>query len=331
MTRILIVTDNLPEQVNGVVTTFRQIETLARSDGYDVVYLDPRQFRHAPAPGYPEVRISWPWGIGRRITEIAPDHVHIATEGPIGLAARLWLDRQGWRYNTSYHTKFPEFVRRLYSIPESWTYAYLRWFHKHSGRVLTTTETMVKELKDHGFQGEILSWTRGVDRDYLMPSHTSRPNTDRVRLLYVGRVSKEKNLDDLCCLQDQFEVTIVGDGPYLDNLRRRYPRVRFAGYLHGPQLADAYAAADVFVFPSCADTFGIVMIEAISLGTPVAAYPVAGPIDVVTPGVNGWLGSDLVDCIQRCRSLDRAAVAQSSTQWTWNRCWQIFRDNLVSV
>ena len=331
MTRILIVTDNLPDQVNGVVTTFRHIESLARSDGYDVVYLDPRQFRHADAPGYPEVKISWPWGIGRKIAEIAPDHVHIATEGTIGLAARLWLDRQGWRYNTSYHTKFPEFVQRLYSIPQSWTYAYLRWFHKHSGRVLTTTDTMVRELREHGFTGEILSWTRGVDRDYLQPRSTVRKQHERTQVLYAGRVSKEKNLDDLCRLEHEFDITIVGDGPYLDALRRRYVKVKFAGYLHGADLADAYAAADVFCFPSCADTFGIVMIEAISLGTPVAAYAVAGPIDVVTSGVNGFLGLDLANCIRHCLELDRGQVASTATQWTWARCWQIFRNNLVSV
>ena len=168
--RILIITDNCQDQINGVVTTFRNLERVAGSDGYDIVYLDPGQFPHRDCPGYPEVKISWPRGIGRRILEIAPDHVHIATEGPIGLAARLWLDRHGWRYNTSYHTRFPEFINKMYGIPTSWTYAYLRWFHKHSGRVLTTTDTMVSELRARGFDGDIVAWTRGVDRDELQPT-----------------------------------------------------------------------------------------------------------------------------------------------------------------
>lgn len=331
---ILIITDNLPGQINGVVTTFKNLEIQANSDGYDIVYIDPRQFPHCSAPGYPEVKLSWPKGIGAKIKATDPDHVHIATEGPIGFAARLWLDRYKWKYNTSYHTKFPEFLENIYGIPQSWTYAYVRWFHKHSGRVLTTTETMVQDLKEHGFAGEVVSWSRGVDRSTLKTSHDITHDlafNHKPNVLNVGRVSKEKGLDDLCRLQDEFSITIVGDGPYRQELEMKYPRVKFLGYRQGSALADCYAQADVFAFPSKTDTFGIVMIESLSLGTPVAGYPVPGPIDVVEPGVNGHLDHDLAVAIRCCLNLDRETVRESSEKWTWERCWQIFRSNLVDI
>jgi len=330
--RILIITDNTPDQINGVVTTFSNIELLAKHDSYDMVYIDPSHFASIPAPGYPEVRLAWPRRIGRKIESQHPDYIHIATEGPIGLAARLWLDRKGWRYNTSYHTKFPEFIQRIYGVPEFVTYAYVRWFHKHSGRVLTTTETMVNDLRAHGFRGDIRAWTRGVDRDQLMPSQDwqhDRKFQDRPRVLYVGRVSREKNLDALCDLHREFHIDIVGDGPYRTELEQRYPRVNFLGYRKGSALADCYAQADVFAFPSRADTFGIVMIEAMSLGTPVAGYPVPGPQDVIEQGVTGYTDDDLARAIRLSMGLDREQVSRASERWTWHHCWSIFRDNLV--
>jgi len=331
MKKILIVTDNLPRQVNGVVTTFTNIQALASSDGYDVVYLDPRQFPHCGALGYPEVKISWPRSIGRKIKEIDPDYVHIATEGPIGLAARVWMDWHGWAYNTSYHTKFPEFLNKLYHIPESWSYAYLRWFHKHSGRVLTTTETMRQELQAHGFDGDLVAWTRGVDRTYFSPSLRTGSNVKPV-LLSVGRVSREKGLDDFCELDMPWcHKIVVGDGPYRRELERRYPEVEFVGTKTGLELASYYAQADVFVFASRVDTFGVVNIEALACGTPVAAYPVPGPIDIVESGVTGYLDWNLAHAVERCMTLDRTVVEQASSRWTWEACWHIFRDNLVKT
>lgn len=331
---ILIITDNLPEQINGVVTTFRNIEKLAVLDGYRILYLDPGQFLHVSCPGYPEVKLSLPWQIGAKIQAMAPDHIHIATEGPIGLCARLYLDKCGHRYNTSYHTKFPEFVNKMYHIPMSWTYAYLRWFHKHSGRVLTTTDTMVDLLQQHGFQGDIRAWTRGVDRDALKPTRDWPHDHDfasRTAVLYVGRVSEEKNLQALLELHDEFDITVVGDGPQRAELQHQYPKVVFLGYRAGSALADAYAQADVFAFPSQVDTFGIVMIEAMSLGTPVAAFPVPGPRDVIDPGVTGYMDWDLSRAIRRCTGLRRDEVQQASLRWTWQSCWEIFRQNLVPV
>jgi glycosyltransferase involved in cell wall biosynthesis len=314
-----------------VVTTFRNIEHLALTQGYAIAWITPANFAHWSAPGYPEVKLSLPWGIGNLIQDINPDYIHIATEGPVGLAANLWCWRNNWRFNTSYHTRFPEFLKKIYRIPEWITYRYLRWFHNHSGRVLTTTTTMVEELQAHGFRQDVLPWTRGVDRDLLKPTQSHRFYFFGTRpvVLYVGRVSREKGLDDLCRLQDQYHVQIVGDGPYRAQLERRYPRVEFLGYLSGSDLANAYTQADVFAFPSRSDTFGIVIIESITLGTPVAAYLVPGPQDIIEQGVTGYMGPDLDQNIRQCLKLNRDKVAEASGQWTWQRCWEIFRDNLV--
>jgi glycosyltransferase involved in cell wall biosynthesis len=331
---ILVITDNLPDQINGVVTTFRNIEEPARQDGYHIQYIDASCFLNWPCPGYPEVRLSWPRHMGTRILAAWPNHVHIATEGPLGLAARLWLDDRGWRYNTSYHTRFPEFLHKIYHIPPALTYAYVRWFHKHSGRVLTTTTTMVDMLQRHGFRGDIQAWTRGVDRDALRPSRDWPHEHDyasRTQVVSVGRISREKNLRDLLDLSDEFDISVVGDGPERERLESEYPRVRFLGYRRGSALADAYAQADVFAFPSQTDTFGIVMIEAMSVGTPVAAYPVPGPQDVIEPGVTGYMDWDLARAIRRCTGLRRSTVQQASQRWTWQQCWEIFRQNLVPV
>ncbi len=328
--KILIITDNVRDQVNGVVTTFKNLEIQANRDGYDIVYIDPGQFHHCNAPGYPEVKLSWPWRIGSKIKEMDPDHIHIATEGPIGFAARIWLDSCHWRYNTSYHTKFPEFLKNIYGIPQPLTYAYLRWFHKHSGRVLTTTMTMVQELKDHGFAGDIVSWSRGVDRDIFWPDSTYRKKEKPV-LLCVSRISKEKGLDDFCSLDYDARKIVVGHGPYLNELKTRYPDVEFVGVKHGKELADYYRQADVFVFPSKTDTFGIVIIEALACGTPVAAYPVPGPIDILESETTGEMDNDLRSAIDRALSIDRSSVYTNSLKWSWESCWKIFKDNLVEI
>ncbi len=327
MKTILVITDNLPDQINGVVTTFKNLEIHANHSGYNIVYIDPRKFYHFSALGYPEVKISIPFGIGKEIEKIQSDHIHIATEGPIGLAARIYLDRKGIRYNTSYHTKFPEFIKKIYHIPESWTYAYVRWFHKHSGIVLTTTKTMVDDLRSHDFDSEIVAWTRGVDRSVHKPTEPHSPNKVPV-VLYVGRVSKEKNLSALCEIED-YHIRIVGDGPDRERLEKKYPHVKFLGYKTGSDLANEYAKADVFAFPSKVDTFGIVIIESLAQGTPVAAYPVPGPMDILTPE-NGVMDEDLKTAISAALLLNRENVKKSSEIWTWDECWRIFQDQLVA-
>ena len=325
---ILIVTDNLPEQINGVVTTYKNIEAMAVLDGYRVVYLDPGRFRHVDCPRYNELKIAFPWKIGQAIEEISPDHIHIATEGPMGLCARQYLDKHGYRYNTAYHTKFPEGLRKLFGIPEALTWPLVRWFHKHSGKVLTTTDTMVKELRDHGFDGEIVSWTRGVDRDIFYPRPRG-PNQNPL-LLCVSRVSKEKNLEDFFQLDyPGARKIMVGDGPMREEYEATYPDVEFVGFKTGKELADYYRMADVFVFPSQWETFGLVMIEAMACGTPVAAYPVQGPLDVVDQGVTGYMSQDLRVAVDQCLTLDQNLVAQGSQRWSWQRAWEIFKNNLV--
>ena len=325
---ILIVTDNLPEQINGVVTTYKNIEEHAVRDDYRVVYLDPGRFRYVDCPGYNEVKIAFPRKVGKILEEINPDYIHIATEGPIGLRVRQYLDKHNYRYNTAYHTKFPEGLRALFGIPEAVTWPLVRWFHKHSGKVLTTTDTMVKELRDHGFDGDIISWTRGVDRTIFKPG--DRNTSVKYVLVCVSRVSKEKNLEDFFNLDyPSAHKIMVGDGPMLEEYKIKYPDVEFVGAKRGQELGDYYRMADVFVFPSRWETFGLVMVEAMACGTPVAAYPCQGPLDVVEPGVTGFLEEDLATAVHRCIGLSRDQVLAGSQKWSWQRAWEIFRDNLV--
>ena len=326
---ILIVTDNLYDQINGVVTTYKNIEACAVRDNYRVVYLDPGRFRYVDCPGYNEVKIAFPRKVGKILEEIRPDHIHIATEGPMGLCARQYLDKHGYRYNTAYHTKFPEGIRKLFGVPEALTWPLVRWFHKHSGKVLTTTDSMVAELKEHGFDGELISWTRGVDRDIFNPSQRTGTVVNGPILVCVSRVSKEKNLEAFFEMPYAGVKFMVGDGPMLEEYRTQYPDVKFVGAKRGQELAKYFAMADVFVFPSRWETFGIVMIEAMACGTPVAAYPVQGPLDVIEQGVTGFMEEDLATAVYRCMGLNRDTVLAGSQKWSWQRAWEIFRDNLV--
>lgn len=335
MTKILVVTDNLQNQINGVVTTFNNLNECARKDGYSIHYIEPSMFHYIDSPGYPEVKLSFPWNIGKHIKNINPDHIHIATEGPLGLATRIWCDRHGIHYNTSYHTKFPEFLKKLYNIPEQITYSYVRWFHKHSGKVLTTTQTMVNDLKSHGFEGNIIPWSRGVDRTIFKPELNKTVSKDDIVLLSVGRVSKEKGIDDFCQIslphyKNIFKI-VVGDGPYLNELKKKYKDVWFVGAKTGKELASYFSHADVFVFTSKTDTFGIVIIESLSVGTPVAAYPVPGPIDILEQNVTGHMSDDLAASVEECLTLNRDTVYQNSSKWSWDNCWGIFKDNLIDL
>ena len=326
---ILIVTDNLPDQINGVVTTYKNIEAHAIRDGYHVVVLHPGWFSYFDCPGYNEVKITYPRKVGEKIEEINPDYIHIATEGPLGLWARKYLSLCDYRYNTAYHTRFPEGLKKLFGIPEALTWPLIRWFHKHSGKVLTTTESMVAELQAHGFDGEIVPWTRGVDRDIFNPA--LREEFPSKYLLCVSRVSKEKNLEKFFELDYPGYLKImVGDGPMLGTYQKQYPDVHFTGYKTGVDLARYYANAEVFVFPSEWETFGIVMIEAMACGTPVAAYPVQGPLDVVDQAVTGFVNEDLKSAVDGCLQLNRDSVYKGSLRWSWERAWQIFKDNLIS-
>jgi len=328
MKKVLIITDNLPDQINGVVTTYKNIEACALRDGYHVDYIHPGWFSYVDCPKYNEVKLAWPRNMGKKIAKVNPDYIHVATEGPLGMWARKYLSICGIRHNTAYHTKFPEGLKKLFGIPETLTWRFVRWFHKHSGKVLTTTDSMVRELKTHGFRGEVVPWTRGVDREIFNP--TLREEFPGKYLLCVSRVSKEKNLEEFLGLNyPGYQKIMVGDGPMLETYKKRYPDVTFTGFKTGVDLARYYANAEVFVFPSRWETFGIVMIEAMACGTPVAAYPCQGPEDVVEPGVTGFLEEDLATAVHRCMGLSRDTVLAGSQRWSWQRAWEIFRDNLV--
>ena len=331
--KILIVTDNLPDQINGVVTTYKNIEPYAIRDGYTIDYINPGRYRTINCPGYSEVKLAWapPWKVGKEIKKIDPTYIHIATEGPVGMSARRYLAVRRLRYNSAYHTKFPEGIKALLGIPEAVTWPVVRWFHSNSNAVLTTTKSMVEQLQSHGFKDNVKPWTRGVDRELFKPkdrkTHCGKP-----LLVCVSRVSKEKNLEAF------FEMhypgatkMMVGDGPMLDAYKKQYPDVHFVGAKRGQELADFYQQADVFVFPSRWDTFGLVMIEAMACGTPVAAYPVQGPVDVIDEGATGCMHEDLATATKLALDLDRDQVYNTSMKWSWERAWEIFRDNLVEV
>ena len=324
--KILIVTDNLRDQVNGVVTTYKNIEDHAVSAGHSIVYFDPRQFRHIDCPFYPEVKLSIPSYFISKIKKMGADRIHIATEGPLGLFAKFYCDANKISYTTAYHTKFPEFLKKLLWIPTSITYRYLKWFHKYSKAVLVPSESMSKELQSKGFVN-LVTWTRGVSKDLIEKRKDKTKNTPP-KILYVGRVSKEKNLEDLCKLQNMYDITVVGDGPILPQLIRKYRKVHFTGYKFGDELKQIYAENDIFVFPSLTDTFGIVTIEALCNGLPVAAYRVTGPQDIIEYGVTGYLsmyGNGLQSAIEKCKSLDNVKVQELSIKrWTWNNCFDIF-------
>jgi glycosyltransferase involved in cell wall biosynthesis len=236
----------------------------------------------------------------------------------------------GIPHNTAYHTKFPEGLKKLFGIPESFTWRFVRWFHKHSGKVLTTTDSMVRELQAHGFSGEVIPWTRGVDRDIFTPA--LRETVPAKYLLCVSRVSKEKNLEKFFELDYPGYLKImVGDGPMLETYKKRYPEVHFTGFKTGVDLARYYANAEVFVFPSQWETFGIVMIEAMACGTPVAAFPCQGPEDVINQAETGFMNESLEDAVTACLQLRRDRVYKGSLRWTWEKAWEIFKDNLISV
>ena len=324
MHKILIATDSF-DQVNGVSTTYRNILKYSRKKTY---VIHPGLFKWTKFSIYPEVQICQePLKAFKRIKEIAPTHIHIGTEGPIGLVARIYCKLNKTPYTTGYHTKFPEYLWRLARIPHFLTYGYLKIFHNDSKAILVPSDSCKQELNKKGFNNVVV-WTRGVAKNLI----SNRPfkKTQHTKVIYVGRVSKEKNLEALCCLQDKFEITIVGEGPILNKLKEKYPKINFTGYKFGQELADIYKEHDVFCFPSKTDTFGIVMIEALANGLPIAAFRVTGPVDIVDEGNTGFLGDNLEDNIRRCLKLDRKKIISNINQrWSWERCIEILHDHLL--
>lgn len=318
--KIAIVTDAWHPQVNGVVTTLKKTGETLSAMGHEVYFVTPQSFRTIPCPTYREIRLSlWP---GRRVRRLldafGPDAVHIATEGPLGLAARRYCRRRKLAFTTSYHTQFPQYVRLRIPIPVGWCYTYLRWFHSAAARTLVPTEHQREALGRRGFANLVI-WSRGVDTDLFRPRDTRAPGPRPV-LMYMGRVAVEKNLEAFLSLDLPGSKHVIGDGPDTARLLAKYPAARFTGFRFGEELARILAAADVFVFPSRTDTFGLVLIEAMACGVPVAAYPVTGPVDVVVDGVTGALEEDLARAVHRALAVDRAVCRRHAMRYSWRRC-----------
>lgn len=335
--RLLIVTDAWAPQLNGVVRTLQTTAQHLRQSGIDVQVVSPYDGRTVPCPTYPEIRLATrPRQLVKGALErFSPDALHISTEGPLGWAARNIALREGLSYTTAYHTQFPEYVQARTRIPASWTSALLRRFHKHSSSVLVPSPTLIRVLGERGFK-RLQHWTRGVDESLFNPGGPDSSSADRSSgappiFLYVGRVAVEKNIEAFLKLDLPGEKWVVGDGPAAAGLRTAYPDAIWKGTLTGEPLAEAYRRASVFVFPSKTDTFGLVMAEAMACGTPVAAYPVAGPLDVVEPNISGVLAEDLRTACLGALHLSRDATLQSSKRFTWTAATAQFASHLVRM
>ena len=328
--RILLVTDAWRPQVNGVVQTLERLSDQLATMGIEAVFLTPSEFRTVPMPTYPDIRLALatPGAVRRRIAAINPDHIHIVTEGPLGMLARWHCLAVKRPYTTSYHTRFPEYVRARMPIPESWTYAWLKRFHNKGAGTLVATPSLRAELTERGFD-KVKPWTRGVDIELFNPSHRGDLGLPRPVFLFVGRVAVEKNIEAFLALDLPGSKAVVGAGPALNELKARYPQAHFLGQKRGLELAQAYASADVFVFPSRTDTFGVVLLEAMASGLPVAAYPVTGPIDVVGPG--GALSDDLRAAALQALEIDRDIPRRHALTYSWSACAEMFMQHVRAV
>jgi len=328
--RIAIVTDAWRPQVNGVVTTLGRTRQELTARGHEVIVVNPTDFRTLPCPTYPEIRLSlFPGrGVRAQLDAFAPDAIHIATEGPLGIAARRYCLRRKLRFTTSYHTQFPQYLRKRAPVPERFSYAWLRRYHGRAERTLVPTEQQRRDLVDQGF-GNVVIWSRGVDTELFRPLERDFLDLPRPVCIYVGRVAVEKNLEAMLAAPLPGTKLIVGDGPDLEKLRTRFPDALFIGYRFGEELVQHLAAADVFVFPSRTDTFGLVMLEAMACGTPVAAYPVTGPIDVVNQGVSGWLDDDISVAVANALTLSRVDCRAAALERTWGRATDQFMSHLA--
>ncbi|MDS7597710.1 bifunctional monoglucosyl/glucuronosyl diacylglycerol synthase [Agrobacterium tumefaciens] len=335
MTRITIVTDAWHPQVNGVVRSIENTNLELARLGVDVRMVTPQNFHSIPCPTYPEIRLSIA-GYRRVAAEIEksqPSFVHIATEGPLGFIARRWCVKNGMRFSTSYHTRFPEYVAARFPIPERWLYAFVRWFHNGGNTCMVATQSLETELEARGVRN-LKRWSRGIDAHLFHPREkTSLPfDLPRPIFMTVGRVAIEKNLPEFLALDLPGSKVVVGDGPARAELQEKYPNVLFTGVKTGEDLAKAYAQADVFVFPSKTDTFGNTILEALASGVPVAAFPVMGPIDILGGHPQaGALDNDLRNaCLAALSCSPQAAVALSKT-YSWEQASRQFLDNVIQA
>lgn len=327
---IAIVTDAWRPQVNGVVNTLEHTRDNLAELGCNVYMHTPADYRTLPCPTYPEIRLSVrPCGrLRQQLDALVPDHIHIATEGPLGLAARRYCIDRGLAFTTSYHTQFPEYIRKRVPVPLGVSYAFVRRFHGAAVRTMVATASQEALLKQWGFRN-IVRWSRGVDTGIFRPDEREPLDVPRPLFACAGRVAVEKNLEAFLSLNLPGSKCVIGDGPDLEKLKQRWPGVLFTGYRFGRELARYIASADVFVFPSLTDTFGLVMLEAMACGVPVAAFPVTGPLDVVTQGETGILDPDLRKAALAALGLDRQHCRQEALRHTWQAASRQFLGNLV--
>ena len=328
--RVMIVTDAWLPQTNGVVSTLRHTAAALARFGHDVAMVTPNEFRSFPCPTYPEIRLSLLPGtnLAVRFREFQPQAVHIATEGPLGLAARNYCVSRALPFTTSYHTQFPQYLRARYPIPVSLSYRALRWFHGKAVRCMVSTASMRTELAARGFRN-LATWRRGVDTELFRPRDKAFLGLPRPIAAYVGRVAIEKNIEAFLQMPWHGTRIVIGDGPERARLQAQYPAATFLGFRYGEDLAAHLAAADVMVFPSRTDTFGLVNLEAMACGVPVAAYPVTGPIDVIDDGITGALDEDLGAAALRALGLDPQACRNHALRSGWDVCSREFEANLV--
>ena len=327
--KVMIVTDAWSPQVNGVVRTLTTTRREMQAMGHEVDILSPVEFRTVPCPTYPDIRLSVLAGQAaqQRIREYGPHALHIATEGPLGLAARRYAIRNDLPFTTAYHTRFPEYVKARTGMPLAWTYRFLRWFHGPAQAVMAPTPAVKRDLETFGFRNVVL-WSRGVDLDVFKVQKTNRLNTARPIFLYVGRVAVEKNVEAFLQLELPGSKWVVGDGPALAGLCAKYPHAHYLGVLAQPELAEVYASADVFVFPSKTDTFGLVLLEALASGLPVAAYPVTGPIDVLGDSKAGVLHNDLRYACLAALAIERDTARAHAEKFSWRAATEQFVGHL---
>ncbi|MCI0756998.1 glycosyltransferase family 4 protein [Teichococcus vastitatis] len=336
--RLLVITDAWFPQVNGVVRTLSTVVELLRAGGDTVEVIGPDRFRSMPTPGYAEIRLALAprRRLAQLVDEFAPDAVHIATEGPLGWAARAICRRRGWHFTTSFHTRFPEYLHARTRVPVGWSWAVMRRFHAASAATLVATPSLAAEMRGRRFTN-LTPWSRGVDTRRFSPvTAPGQPGNPWAHLpqpvfLYAGRIAVEKNIAAFLSLDLPGSKAVVGDGPQRAALQARFPQAHFTGRLDNGHLAAAYAGADVFVFPSRTDTFGLVLLEALASGTPVAAFPVTGPLDVIGPAPEkvGALDEDLRAACLAALTADRVACRRHAERWSWEACAARFRDTMT--
>ena len=329
--RIAFITDAWHPQINGVVTTIENTCSTLERSGHRIKLITPDQFKTIPCPSYPSIRLALACyrKLSRLLDEFNPQRIHIATEGPLGIAARRYCIKNNLAFTTSFHTLFAEYVNLRFKIPTSWGYGFLRWFHAPAKKVMVATPSVESDLNARGFKNCLVRWSRGVDPDFYHPRDKAFLSLPRPISMFVGRVAIEKNIDAFLSLDFPGTKIVVGDGPQLKELKAKFPDTIFVGFLSGEPLAKHMAAADVFVFPSRTDTFGIVMLDALASGIPVAAFPVTGPVDVITSNKVGKLDENLKKAIAEALQLNAQDCRNYALDYSWTNCTEQFFNNLV--